>query len=107
MKVFRGPAKKDLDDDSHVLVATIDPGALEEGVKSHAWLRFNIAKSKNDRQAVCTARFDEDDIVPMIRGLLARLTAQQELLADISKCLKSGKPEDQVPAIKAALRKKR
>jgi hypothetical protein len=107
MKVYRGPSSTEFRSDSHVLVSEIKPEMLEEGVRSKSLMRFNISKEVNARQAVCTVHFEEEDIIPMIRGLLSRLTTQQELLAEITTCLASDKSSElQMHAIRQAMRKR-
>ena len=107
MKVFRGPASTSFDHDSHVLVDTVQPEKLEEGIRSQALIRFNISKEVNDRQAVCTVRFEETDIVPMISGLLVRLSTQQVLLTKITSIMSGTKTSDEkVKAIQAAMKRK-
>ena len=105
MKVYRGPKSKPLYDDSHELVSTISPAQLEKGVKSGAWIQFNITKDGFERQAICTAKFDEADLVPMVNGLVSRLATQQGELAEVKKLLqlKSLTDEQKVARIKAAL----
>lgn len=84
MKVFRGPSSKHFHDDAHEFVSRITPEQLEKGIQSSATIRFNITKDGLERQAVCTAQFEDADLVPMMSGLLGRLGKQQKCLADIS-----------------------
>lgn len=107
MKVYRGPATTNFQGDSHALVAKVKPEKLEEGVRSKSLIRFNISKEGNDRQAVCTVQFEDADIVPMMRGLLARLTANQELFTEIADCLsKESSSDHKVSVIRLALQKR-
>jgi hypothetical protein len=88
MKVYRGPSSKPFTDDTHELVSRVPPEQLEEGIRSKALIRFNITKEGNERQAVCTAQFEDGDIIPMISGLLARLNANQDCIKQIQATMK-------------------
>jgi hypothetical protein len=88
MKVFRGPRSKLLSDDTHELVAEISPGELEESIAAHGSVTFNIGKQATERRAICTLVFRNEDIVPMISGLLARLQSQQSALLQIQDVTK-------------------
>lgn len=90
MKVYRGPSSKQFHNESHELVAEIPPTKLEEWVRTSALFQFNISKESNQRQAVCTAKFEEADMIPMIQGLLARLSAQQLSIAKIRDIVSHG-----------------
>ena len=90
MKVYRGPQSKPFTDDSHEYVSQIKPNELEEGIKSNALIQFNITKDGYERQAVCTALFEDDDYIPMINGLLSRLNKQQECLSAIKVVMDEG-----------------
>jgi hypothetical protein len=87
MKIYRGPSSKPFQDDTHEYVSQILPDQLAEGISSSARIRFNITKDGYERQAVCTALFEEQDIIPMIGGLLARLKMSQECIAAIRSAL--------------------
>ncbi len=105
MKIFRGPSSKSYYDDSHEFVSRITPDQLEEGIRSSALIRFNISKNAVERQAVCTAQFEGDDIIPVINGLLARLTVNQDCLAKINGIVsdKSLSATEKLVLIQAAL----
>jgi len=83
MKVYRGPSSKPFVDDTHELVSRVEPDLLERGIRSKALIRFNITKDGHERQAVCTAQFEDEDIIPMISGLLSRLSSSQECIQKI------------------------
>jgi hypothetical protein len=83
MKIFRGPHSKSFYEGSHEYVAQISPEALEKGVRQKAHIRFNITKDGRQRAAVCTAVFEDADLVPVAKGLLARLASQQDCLSAI------------------------
>lgn len=87
MKVYRGPSSKPFYDDTHELVSHVTPEQLEEGIRSKALIRFNITKDGYERQAVCTAQFEDGDIIPMIGGLLARLNTNQECIQKIRSAM--------------------
>ena len=83
MRVFRGPSTKPHWDVSHEYVSKITPEKLESSIKSDSYIRFNISKDSHERQSVCTVRFDEEDIVPMINGLMSRLISQLSRIREI------------------------
>lgn len=85
MKIYRGPKQKPFIDDTHELVAKIGPEELEKGVREKARMTFNITKDGTVREAVCTAIFEDSDLVPVANGLLARLALQQACIAKIKK----------------------
>lgn len=91
MKVYRGPSSKPFYDETHEFVSRVPPDQLEEGIRSKALIRFNITKDGYERQAVCTAQFEDDDVIPMIGGLLARLKLNQECLGKIRAAMDSNK----------------
>ncbi|MBQ5964297.1 hypothetical protein [Massilia sp. ZL223] len=96
MKIFRGPSSKPFLDDSHELVSRVKPHDLEKGVRDKALIKFNITKDGLERQAICTAQFEDDDLIPMINGLVARLSGQQDALKEIKKTiLDKGASNDQ------------
>lgn len=105
MKIFRGPSSKPYWDESHELVARVGPSDLQNGIRSNALIRFNITKDGSERLAVCTARFDDEDIVPMISGLLARLERQQSWLKAVKESLNDDSKDDRqkLESIRSAL----
>ena len=105
MKVYRGPSSKSYYDGSHEFVSRVTPEQLEDGIKSDALIRFNVTKDGVERQAVCTAQFESDDIIPMIGGLLARLSANQQCLAKVKATMndKTLSEKDKLLAIQAAM----
>ena len=105
MKVYRGPNSTPFYDDSHEFVSRVSPSELEDGIRSNALIRFNITKDGIERQAVCTAQFEEDDIIPMIGGLLTRLKVNQDCLAKIKATVgdKTLSEKDKLLAIQAAM----
>ena len=105
MKVYRGPSSKPFSDESHEFVSRVKPEQLEKGISSKARIRFNVTKRLYERQAVCTAQFEEADLIPMISGLLSRLTSQQEGLGKIKEIMgdKSTNNDQKIAAIQAAL----
>jgi len=109
MKVYRGPSSKPFYDKAHESVSHITADQLEDGIKSNSLIQFNITKDGPERQAVCTVRFEESDIVPMVRGLLVRLQNGQECLAEIKNTLndKELSEKAKIAAIKKALRSSR
>lgn len=88
MKVYRGPQSKPFWDDSHEFVSQVKPEELEKGISEKAYITFNISKDYVERQSICTTQFEDEDIVPMIRGLLSRLSLQQSAIVSIKKILK-------------------
>jgi hypothetical protein len=105
MNVFRGPSSKSFYDGTHEFVSRIPPEQLEEGIRSKALIRFNITKDGVERQAVCTAQFEDADIVPMIDGLVSRLKLSQECLGKIRKAMddKEATDKEKLAVIKSAL----
>lgn len=105
MKIYRGPSSKPFWDVSHELVSRVGPSELEDGIRSNALFRFNITKDGGERFAVCTARFDDEDIVPMISGLLSRLERQQSWLKSVKESLIDASKDDgqKLESIRAAL----
>jgi hypothetical protein len=105
MKVYRGPSSKPFYDDTHEFVSRVHPQQLEEGIRSKALIRFNITKDGYKRQAVCTAQFEDADIVPMIDGLVFRLKLGQEILAKVREIMASKDLSDsqKIEAIDEAL----
>lgn len=87
MKVYRGPSSKPFHDETHEFVSCVPPEHLEEGIRSKALIRFNITKGGLERHAVCTTRFEDADIVPMIDGLVSRLKLGQEALSKIREAM--------------------
>ena len=87
MRVYRGPSSKPFIDDTHELVSRVTPEQLEEGIRSKALIRFNVTKEGLERQSVCTAQFEDGDIIPMISGLLARLNANQNCIKKIQSIM--------------------
>ena len=87
MKIYRGPSTKPFEDDTHELVSEISPEDLENSIAKDSYIRFNITKEINERQAVCTARFDSKDIVPMVNGVMSKLELQQTALSKIKKIM--------------------
>lgn len=79
MRVYRGPASKEFSpwDNGHEPVAIVKPEELEKSIKTGSYITFNINKESYERQSVCTTRFEEDDIIPMVKGLLTRLESKQ------------------------------
>lgn len=90
MKVFRGPSSKNFMDDTHELVSKVTPQELEKSITSGANIRFNINKDAIERKAVCTVQFEDEDIVPMISGLLSKLKVQQVTLRQIKNIMGNG-----------------
>ncbi len=106
MKVFRGPSQKSFYDESHEQVASVSASALEAGIRSKAHITFNITKDGKQREAVCTAVFEDKDLVPVANGLLARLAMQQECLALIKTAINSdASDDDKLTTIGQALKK--
>lgn len=87
MKIYRGPSTKPLWDNTHELVSSIPSEKLEASIRDGTYIKFNITKDNNERQAVCTAFFDNEDIVPMINGLMSKLKSQQMALLEIKKIM--------------------
>jgi hypothetical protein len=108
MKVYRGPSSKPFEDESHQFVSQITPEILEEGIRSDSLIKFNITKDGYEREAVCTVRFEEADLIPMINGLLSRLTRQQERLKKIKDLMNDKETSDnqKVTAVKMTLLRK-
>jgi hypothetical protein len=107
MKIYRGPKGKPFTDESHQFVSSVKPKDLEAGIRAKASIEFNVTKDGWQREAVCTAFFEEADVIPMATGLIARLTVQQECLAKIKKLMADTATTDtqKVSAIQTALSK--
>ena len=99
MKVYRGPASTEFMHQSHELVAEVKPSVIEEKLTSHQMLQFNVSKIANDRKAVCSLGLDGEDAIPMIKGMLAKLTdhisAKTSKLERIKKMLASKKTDEE------------
>jgi hypothetical protein len=106
VKVYRGPSSKPFRDDSHEFVSQVSSEQLEEGISSKALIKFNITKEANERQAICTAVFEDADFIPMISGLLSRLKLNQEAIAKIRSAVDDKDVNDtqKIRAIQAALK---
>ncbi len=106
MKVYRGPESKPFYDDTHEFVYRISSDQLQEGSLSNSHIRFNITKEAVFRQAVCTAVFEEEDLLPMASALIGRLQASQNALSEIKKVCGATELDDsaKVRAIQATLR---
>lgn len=109
MKIYRGPKTKPFIDDTHELVAKVSADELERGVREKSRMTFNITKDGTVREAVCTAIFEDSDLVPVANGLLARLALQQTCIAKIKKITEDETTtnEDKIQKIAAALSKLR
>lgn len=109
MKIYRGPKTKPFVDDTHELVAKVSPEELEKGVREKARMTFNISKDGVLREAVCTAIFEDSDLVPVANGLLARLALQQTCIAKVQKIVgdKATTNDEKIQKISTALAKLR
>lgn len=107
MRIYRGPRSKPFSQATHEHVATLKPDALEKGIKEKSRMTFNVSKEGNLREAVCTALFEDDDLIPVANGLLARLALQQSAIGNIKKIIQDGalSNEAKISNIKVALRK--
>ena len=105
MKIYRGPISKPFYDLSHEFVSRVSAEQLEDGMKSGALITFNITKDGTERHSVCTAKFEDDDLIPMIGGLLSRLKASQDCLARIRIAVNDAalNDKDRLIELKAAL----
>ncbi len=105
MKIYRGPKTKPFIDDTHELVAKVSPEELEKGVREKARMAFNISKDGVYREAVCTAIFEDSDLVPVANGLLARLALQQTTITKIQKIVsdKNTSDDEKIQKITTAL----
>lgn len=89
MKVYRGPSTKRFWHGTHELVDTIPPEELEASIRDGSIIEFNISKDANERQAKCTVYFDQEDIIPMINGLMSKLKSQQTALLEMNAVMKN------------------
>ena len=107
MRIYRGPSTVPFWDDRHDLVFTIKPEVLEASISNDSYIKFNITKEGYERQAVCTAKFDHDDIIPMLNGLIERLKKEQEAVIEIQSVIfdQEMKDEEKVCKIKDIVRK--
>ena len=105
MKIFRGPYEKAFLDDTHKLVDNISSAKLEESIKSGSRFEFNITKDGYLRRAVCNAFFEDDDIVPIVNGVMSKLKIQQEKLKNIGEIIKNQEldNEEKVKLVKKVL----
>ena len=106
MKIYRGSHLKNFSEVSHPFVARIQPKELETAVQSKTKIRFNITKDATERGADGFAEFEEADIIPMARGLLARLTLKHKCLGNIEKIMADMSTDNQekITAIQDALK---
>ena len=107
MKVYRGPKSKPFSDATHVDVAHIKPEELESAIGIGTKLEFTIDKDAIEKSSICTAFFEDDDIVPIIRGVLIRLLDQQRQLRKIKEIVddKSIHHAKKISDIQTALKK--
>lgn len=97
MKIFRGPKTKAFLDGSHGQVAKVSPDALEVALREKSPIQFNVTKTYGaEKESVCTAFFEEADLLPMMRGLLGRMEKQQARVARIRKLVGDPKLTDAV-----------
>ncbi|EHA1127673.1 hypothetical protein FG475_21835 [Vibrio navarrensis] len=89
MKVYRGPKSKPFWDNAHEFVSRVSSKDLEAGIRDGKFIKFNITKEGYERQAVCTAKFEKEDLIPMMGGLLSHLSVQQKCLSDIVSVVKN------------------
>jgi hypothetical protein len=108
MKVYRGPSSKSFPDNSYEQVWRVSSAQLEEAIKSGSHIWFNLTKEGVERRTIGILQFENDDIVPMISALLARLHANQECLAKSKLILEDIKlsEEKKLFEIKKILRNK-
>lgn len=89
MKIYRGPSGKPLQDDTHVLVATVDVPAMAEPWHSTFTVRANVTKDIQERQSVAHVSVAAADAVALhdslLKGLLARSVALDEANVRIEK----------------------
>jgi len=71
MKISRGPASSE-DDDDYILVDTLCSDEIEKQA-SYGFLHFSITENaKNKKRAsACYINFDKSDLMPLFRGLSA------------------------------------
>lgn len=86
-------------------MSKVSPKQLKDGISSNALIKFNITKDGTAREAVCTAQFEEADIIPMIDGLLSRLHTNQTCLTKIRAVMnnKADSDAEKIEAIQALL----
>lgn len=76
MRIFRGPSTKDLSDDSHEEVASINLSEVLPPWDSAVHVRANITKDAIERQAVAHVEFTRDDLLALhgrfVEGLITR-----------------------------------
>lgn len=105
MKIYRGPRTQNFCEDSHELVSCIEPNDLKDGIIEKSHIKFNITKNAVERQSICTAIFEESDMIPMLDGLICKLKLGQEILIEI-KSITSNKElsaEEKIASIKKSL----
>lgn len=94
MKVFRGPKTKPFYSDTHELVANVPAKNVEASISADSTIQFNITKDGIDRQAICTLMLEDEDLISMMRGLLARFEKQQNALTKVRATLGKTLPDE-------------
>jgi len=89
VKIFRGPSSKTFDDASHEEVSKIKSKDLQESIINKTSIQFNVTKNKNERQAICTAFFEDEDLIPLLEGVISRLKSQHQKIINVKKVLEN------------------
>ncbi|MBN1463902.1 MAG: hypothetical protein JW922_09560 [Paludibacteraceae bacterium] len=68
MRIYRGPKKKPIYDESYKYVSSVGATDLKKAVYKNDHITFNISKEGFEREAVCSAVFEDNDIYCIILG---------------------------------------
>ena len=110
MHIFRGPKEINFSDKRHELVDTVSSETLKESIAANKPFEFNISKKDAfDRKSICTAIFEDDDIVPIVNGVISKLKIGEEKLKRIHSIVYHSDFEDnqKIALIKEVLLKVR
>jgi len=84
MEVYRGG--NDSSFSEHKKVADIGAKDLEDAIDKGKSIRFGINVDENsERKAVGTVRFEDKDIIPIMKGVISSLSSQQTAFLKIEK----------------------
>ena len=108
MKLYRGPASKDFDDETHQLVATHQFPTDRKAWANRTAVRLNASKEAIERQSVAHVVLEQEDVLALHEGLMAGLVEKarhadalklqnmrlRAALAKVQEKLKKANPED-------------
>lgn len=87
MKIYRGPKSKHYTDECYEQVAEVKGTVLRDSVGRNLPFEFNVTKEGKQRQAVCSAHFETEDVAEMVGGLVIRLKAYENTMSKLKTTL--------------------